>query len=60
MHQNGADIRSVQVILGNEKLDTTQIYTRVALANLLKVHGATHPGGERSRRVSELCGILCT
>ncbi len=43
MHENGADIRSIQVILGHEKLDTTQIYTRVAIANLLKVHGATHP-----------------
>jgi integrase/recombinase XerD len=43
MHENGADIRSIQAILGHAKLDTTQIYTRVSLRNLLKVHGDTHP-----------------
>ena len=53
MHENGADIRSIQVILGHEKLDTTQIYTRVALANLLKVHGATHPAERPAERPAD-------
>lgn len=43
MHDNGADIRSIQAILGHEKLDTTQIYTRVSLKKLLDTHQKTHP-----------------
>ena len=47
MFENGADIRVIQAILGHAKLDTTQVYTRVALAHLLKVHGATHPAEKK-------------
>ena len=43
MHDNGADIRTIQAILGHEKLDTTQIYTRVSLKKLLETHQKTHP-----------------
>lgn len=43
MHDNGADIRTIQAILGHEKLDTTQIYTRVSLKKLLETHQRTHP-----------------
>ena len=43
MHENGADIRYIQAILGHERLDTTQIYTRTSLKKLLEVHGQTHP-----------------
>ena len=43
MLENGADLRYLQAILGHEKLDTTQIYTRTSLRKLLEVHGATHP-----------------
>jgi integrase/recombinase XerD len=43
MHDNGADIRTIQAILGHEKLDTTQIYTRVGLQKLLDTHSRTHP-----------------
>jgi integrase/recombinase XerD len=43
MHDNGADIRTIQAILGHEKLDTTQIYTRVGLKKLLDTHAKTHP-----------------
>lgn len=44
MLEGGADIRYVQEMLGHAKLDTTQIYTRVAIGKLKQVHGATHPG----------------
>ncbi|MEZ6137038.1 MAG: site-specific tyrosine recombinase XerC [Pirellulaceae bacterium] len=43
MHDAGADIRTIQAILGHEKLDTTQIYTRVGLKKLLDTHAKTHP-----------------
>lgn len=43
MLDNGADIRFIQAILGHERMETTQIYTRTSLRKLLEVHGATHP-----------------
>lgn len=43
MLENGADIRYIQAILGHERLETTQIYTRTSLRKLLEVHGQTHP-----------------
>lgn len=43
MHDNGADIRYIQQMLGHAKLDTTQIYTRVAIRKLKQVHDNTHP-----------------
>ncbi len=43
MHENGADIRCIQQILGHEDIRTTQIYTHVAIRRLQEVHTATHP-----------------
>jgi integrase/recombinase XerD len=43
MLENGADIRFVQAILGHERLETTQIYTRVSIRKLKEVHERTHP-----------------
>lgn len=43
MHENGADIRYIQEILGHARLDTTQIYTQVSIRTLQQVHAATHP-----------------
>jgi integrase/recombinase XerD len=41
--RGGADIRHVQAILGHVSVATTQIYTRVAVEDLLQVHRRHHP-----------------
>jgi integrase/recombinase XerD len=41
--QGGADLRHVQVILGHASIVTTQIYTRVAVEDLVAAHQRHHP-----------------
>src|SRR6266481_824689 len=43
MLEGGADIRHIQVMLGHEDINPTQIYTHVALKALQHIHAATHP-----------------
>jgi integrase/recombinase XerD len=43
--ENGADLRTVQELLGHIDISTTQIYTHLAQKKLQKIHTKFHPKG---------------
>lgn len=50
MLQAGADLRSVQELLGHSRISTTQRYTHLDLAQIMRVYDAAHPlagGGDK-------------
>lgn len=44
--QGGADMRSVQELLGHSRISTTQRYTHLNMARLMEVYDKAHPKGD--------------
>ncbi|MEA3505925.1 MAG: site-specific tyrosine recombinase/integron integrase [Elusimicrobiota bacterium] len=43
--ENGADLRTIQMLLGHANIDTTRIYTHVNRKNMKDMHTKYHPRG---------------
>jgi site-specific recombinase XerD len=62
MHENSADIRHIQALLGHEDIRTTQIYTQVAIRALQQIHAGRirqRPAARSRRRAQQPNGTAC-
>jgi integrase/recombinase XerD len=56
--ESGADLRSIQMILGHASIQTTQIYTSVSSAHLAKTVDQHHPLSESPMDSRDLAGDI--
>ncbi|MDI6851714.1 MAG: tyrosine recombinase [bacterium] len=47
---HGADLRSIQELLGHKSLSTTSVYTNLPFSALLEVYKKTHPRGKEDEK----------
>ena len=52
---SGADIRSIQKMMGHDSLESTQIYTHVSVKKLKEVHDLYHPAKDKRSEKKEDC-----
>lgn len=52
MLHHGADLRSIQAMLGHRNLASTQRYTHINIDHLTRIHTATHPSASPQPRTN--------